>query len=151
MKKQLSFDIDTNVAKKILGEQRYTQIYADIRNVMRANGWEHIEGSVYMSKNEIDNIDVTFLIKNLKKEFPYITKCVREMHQADISEVHSRNEQFEYDGTPGKFAKEQQQSVRRSSSVLQKLAQKKEMVAQRESRQQPKQQHKQNTYGKDAR
>lgn len=62
MKKQISFDIDTNVAKKILGESNYTQIYADIRKVMRANGWEHIEGSVYMSKNEVDNIDVTFLI-----------------------------------------------------------------------------------------
>lgn len=151
MKKQISFDIDTNVAKKILGESNYTQIYADIRKVMRVNGWEHIEGSVYMSKDKAKNTDVLFLINKLKKEFPYVIKCIREMHQADIGNVHSLNAQFEYDGTPGKFAKEQQQSVKKSSSVLQKLAQKKEVVAQRESRQQPRRQQKQNIYGKDAR
>lgn len=150
MKKQISFDIDTNVAKRILGESNYTQIYADIRKVMYAHGWKHIEGSVYMSKDEVKNMDIIFLIKKLKKEYPYIAKCVREVHQADVGDIHSLNAQFEYDGTPGRFAKEQQQSVRKSSSVVQKLAQKKEMVAQRESRKQPRQQNKQNTYGKDA-
>ncbi len=29
-RKQVSFDIDTNVAKKIFGEQSYTKIYGDI-------------------------------------------------------------------------------------------------------------------------
>ncbi len=33
-RKQVSFDIDTNVAKKIFGEQSYTKIYADIRGFM---------------------------------------------------------------------------------------------------------------------
>ena len=68
-------------------------------------GWKHIEGSVYMSKSPISNIMVLNMLKKLKKEYPYLTKCFREIHQADVSKVHSLSKQFEYDGTPGRFAK----------------------------------------------
>ena len=102
-KKQLTFDIDTNIAKEILGEKNYTDIYKKIRKFMEGEGWVHIEGSVYMSQKPLSNMQIAHLVYNLNKKYPYITKCVREMHQADISEIHSLNHYFEYDGTPGKY------------------------------------------------
>jgi virulence-associated protein VapD len=103
-KKQLTFDIDTNVAKEILGEKNYTTAYANIKNFMTNEGWLHIEGSVYMSSKALSTTKVAHLINRLKKQYPYLTKCIRDMHQSDISNVHSLEHHFEYDGTPGEFA-----------------------------------------------
>ena len=104
-RKQLSFDIDTKVAKAILGKSNYIKAYTDIRTFMEKEGWQHIEGSVYMSNNPLSTTQVMYLLDDLVWEHPYLTKCFREIHQADISKVHSLSKQFEYDGTPGRFAK----------------------------------------------
>lgn len=55
-RKQLSFDIDTKVAKAILGKNNYIKAYLDVRKFLEKEGWEH----------------------------PYLTKCFREIHQADV-------------------------------------------------------------------
>ena len=38
-RKQLSFDIDTKVAKAILGKINYIKAYTDIRTFMEKEGW----------------------------------------------------------------------------------------------------------------
>ena len=70
---------------------------------MKSEKWMHIEGSVYMSTESLSTTKVAHMLDRLLEKYPYITKCVREMHQADISDVHSLSAQFEYDGTPGKY------------------------------------------------
>lgn len=104
-RKQITFDIDTNVTKMILGNGSYTNIYTDIRKYMEKNEWQHIEGSVYMSKKPMSNTKVAKILDSMIKEYPYLTKCIRDMHQTDISEIHSLAYRFDYDGTPGRFAK----------------------------------------------
>lgn len=106
-RKQISFDIDTNVGKQIFGEQGYTKIYADIRRFMKKRGWKHIEGSVYMSGQPMSNSGVAYMIDNMKEEYPYLDKCVREIHQTDVSNVHSLNQYFSYDGTPGRYEQQE--------------------------------------------
>lgn len=103
-RKQLTFDIDTKVAKEILGEKNYTTAYSNIKSYMKKHDWTHIEGSVYMSNMSLSNTKVSLILKELKRQYPYLTKCIREMHQADISDIHSLNAEFDYDGTPGKYA-----------------------------------------------
>lgn len=141
-KKQLTFDIDTKVAKQIFGEQNYSRVYADIRGYMEGEGWKHIEGSVYMSTKSIDNSDMFWVIQNMIKRYPYLVKCVREMHQADISKVHSLNHHFEYDGTPGQYEQKQEQKGEnhkklppKRSSVRDKLKQNQEIIKRQEERQ----------------
>lgn len=102
-RKQISFDIDTSVTRKILGEKGYTAIYAAIRRFMEKENWKHIEGSVYMSEKPLSNADVFYMIRDIKKQYPYLDKCIKEIHQADISNVHSLNQYFNYDGTPGQY------------------------------------------------
>lgn len=102
-RKQISFDIDTNVAKKIFGEQHYTKAYKDIRKFMEKEGWKHIEGSVYMSTGPLSNTKMLYVVDRIKEQYPYLEKCIKEIHQADVSNVHSLNQYFSYDGTPGKY------------------------------------------------
>ena len=99
---------------------------------MKSEGWKHIEGSVYMSQKPISTTKVSKLLSSLKKKYPYLTKCIRNMHQSDISNTHSLNSHFEYDGTPGKFAQkekvEQKQNKGKRQSVAKLLAGKKAIV-----------------------
>ncbi len=57
-RKQISFDLDTDVCKRILGEEKYTNAYKDIRRFLEGKDFTHIEGSVYMSNHKMDNIVV---------------------------------------------------------------------------------------------
>lgn len=110
-RKQISFDIDTNVAKQILGEQHYTKVYKDIRKFMEKEGWKHIEGSVYMSGRSMNNADISYMLLDIKSQYPYLEKCIKEIHQADVSNVHSLNQYFSYDGTPGKYERPPEKTV----------------------------------------
>ena len=137
-RKQISFDIDTNVAKKILGEQGYTKIYADIRRFMETGGWQHIEGSVYMSIAPLSNTKVLYVIDGMKEKHPYLEKCIREIHQADVSNVHSLNQYFAYDGTPGQYERSSEKKADghkreppERPSVQEQLEKNKEVVKER--------------------
>lgn len=128
-RKQLIFDIDTKVAEQILGDG-YRTLYSDIRIFLDKEQFEHIEGSAYMSKNPMTNLELSNILKYLKVQYPYLEKCVREIHQADISNVHSLSHIFEYDGTPGKFAaaglNQQKENIPDKTSVLARLKDKQE-------------------------
>lgn len=114
-RKQLTFDIDTKVAKEILGKSNYTTAYSNIKSYMKSRRWIHIEGSVYMSQKPMSNTMVALFISDLKKQYPYLSKCIRNIHQSDISNIHSLDHLFEYDGTPGKFV--QKDSVHETATI----------------------------------
>lgn len=57
-----------------------------------------------MSQKPMSNTKVAFDVNQLKKQYPYIGKCVKTMYQADISNVHGLSQYFDYDGIPGKYA-----------------------------------------------
>lgn len=82
---------------------------------MKSEKWMHIEGSVYMSTESLSTTKVAHMLDRLLEKYPYITKCVHKIHLADISEIHSLNTQFEYDGTPGKYV--QKNTSRENSPV----------------------------------
>lgn len=103
-RKQITFDLDTNVLKEIHGKKSYTKGYSDIKSFMEKNDFKHIEGSVYSSVKTMNNQEVLDLIDSLKEEYEYLDKCVRDMHMTDIGETHSLGGQFSYDGTAGEFA-----------------------------------------------
>lgn len=102
-RKQITFDLDTKVLKQIFGEKKYTQAYKNIRDFMEDNGFKHIEGSVYVSSKGMSSVAVAETLDELKLKHPYLNKSVREIHQTDVGASHSLSNQFDYDGTPGKF------------------------------------------------
>ena len=101
-KRQLIFDLDTKVAAEVLGPG-YRRVYKDIEKYLIQYGFEHIEGSGYISNTELSDSQVFRIIHNLKKEYPYLTKCVRDMSIANIVSLNSLNKEFDYEGTPGAY------------------------------------------------
>lgn len=99
-KRQLMFDLDTKVTEEILGPG-YRKIYKDIEKYLKQYGFEHVEGSGYISNAEISDSKVFRILRNLKKEYPYLTKCVKDMRIADITSFNSLAKEFTYDGSPG--------------------------------------------------
>ena len=103
-RKQIIFDLDTNVSKKILGSN-YNNLYQQIRKYMQRNNFIHIEGSSYMSNKAMSEFTLYNIIDGLIEEIPCLKKCCRDMRVTNISRVHSLNYFFDYDGTPGKYAR----------------------------------------------
>lgn len=99
-KRQLIFDLDTKVSEKILGTG-YRKIYKDIELHLKQYGFEHAEGSGYISTFEISDYKLYKILDELKKKYPYITKCIKDMRVADVISLNSLDNLFEYDGTPG--------------------------------------------------
>jgi len=123
-KKQIIFDIDTKIAEKILGKN-YRKIYSDIKKYLEAKGFTHIEGSGYMSKNIMSSIQVTQIIIGLIEEYPYLSKCIRDIRQTNVVDEQSLNDLFDYDGTVGRFGIKEQE-IR---PIKEKIAEAKQKVA----------------------
>ncbi len=51
-----------------------------------------------MSNHPTTNGDILYMTDEIKERYPYLEKCVREIHQADVL-----NQYFSYDGTPGQY------------------------------------------------
>lgn len=102
-RKQIAFDLDTNVLKQIFGAN-YTKAYDDIGRFLK-DDFDHIQGSVYISKKPMTNMYVFHYIKDLKNQYPYLDKCVRDISLSSISISRNKNlnQLFSYDGTAGKY------------------------------------------------
>lgn len=103
-RKQIVFDIDTKIAEMLLGSN-YRNIYRKIENHMYQHGFKHIQGTVYESEESKTNLQISLTIKELIKKNPSLKKCMRDIRQTDISNKHSLNNMFDYDGTCGKYNK----------------------------------------------
>ncbi|MCM1084459.1 MAG: hypothetical protein NC393_12915 [Clostridium sp.] len=102
-RKQITFDIDTKIAEAIFG-QSYRMLYFYIENMLKDNGFRHIQGSVYQSIGTVSNISVIVLMSELIQNKPGIEKCIRDIRVTDISKINDLNYLFEYDGTTGLYA-----------------------------------------------
>lgn len=101
-RKQIAFDIDTNVAESILGNN-YRSIYNKIRAFLFNNNFKNIQGSVYQSNEQISTTRVMYLVDMLVSAYPYLEKCIRNINVTEILEVSDLNHLLSYDGTPGRY------------------------------------------------
>lgn len=109
-KKQLIFDIDTKIASEILGESSYRILYDNIRQYLAENHFAHVQGSSYESTIEYTDVQVIGILDSMIKKYPYISKCVRDIRQADISRVHTLNHLFDYEGSSQKDKVQEQEA-----------------------------------------
>ena len=74
--KAINFDLDTNEMRKIF--KRYTDGYSLLRRTFKKLGFEHEQGSGYISKEEITDVAVERAIRTIVKENPWLLKCVKK-------------------------------------------------------------------------
>ncbi|GHV01603.1 hypothetical protein FACS1894211_11680 [Clostridia bacterium] len=75
-RKAINFDLDTNEMRKIF--KRYTDGYRLLRKSFKKLGFEHEQGSGYISKKEISNVQAERAIRALAKQNPWLLKCVKK-------------------------------------------------------------------------
>lgn len=105
-RKSITFDLDTTVAGKILGD--YRKAYRDIQRFMEKEGFLHPEYSVYESPVPMTYAQIQSTVDDLLQEHPYLGKCVRDMRTTSIQKAHVLNGMFSYDGTPGEWGRDNQ-------------------------------------------
>lgn len=92
-RKEFTFDLDTKKLKDIFGEKSYTKAYNELFEFFcRQKGFEHRQGSIYCSKNILDNYEVLKTVGELSEECPWLVTALRRMDVADIGEIHELTE-----------------------------------------------------------
>ncbi len=87
MKKSLNFDLDTNKLK--LYYANYNQAYYDIKNFLASNGFKHRQGSGYISKKDMTNIEITDKIKQLNKKFDWLKDCCKVLDYYSVGKEYN--------------------------------------------------------------
>ncbi len=57
MRKAINFDIDTKKYEEYTGKKAPTA-YAEVKKFLKKNGFEHRQGSGYVSKNSLDDLRI---------------------------------------------------------------------------------------------
>lgn len=83
-KQYLSFDLDTNELKKYYPTDNWRNAYEDVKKHMQKNEFEWLQGSGYISKNQITASEINKIIQDLVQKHPWINKCMRDCRVANI-------------------------------------------------------------------
>lgn len=86
-RRYLMFDLDSANLKKEFGPTRYTLAYSDLREALENHGFEHRQGSGYLSKAPISKNKLIVLYDSLVEELPWLNTCSTAMHFADIGKT----------------------------------------------------------------
>lgn len=73
--------------KKEFGPTRYALAYSDLREALENRGFEHRQGSGYLSKAPISKNKLIVLYDSLVEELPWLNTCSTAMHFADIGKT----------------------------------------------------------------
>jgi len=77
--RSLHFDLDINKLKEHYPNKNYTEAYNDIRKFLTNNGFEHIQGSGYISKDKLKSSEIVDIIKDLVKEYIWIQPSCKKI------------------------------------------------------------------------
>ena len=87
--KSLNFDLDTKALKIKYPGNSYENAYYDIRMFLKNNGFEHRQGSGYVSVNKMEPPEIEELLERMLKVFPWLEGCVNRF---DVSNVVYTNQ-----------------------------------------------------------
>ena len=88
MRKAINFDIDRKKYEEHTGKKASTA-YAEIKRFLKKNGFEHRQGSGYVSKNSLDDLRITAIITNMTLTLKWLRFCVKEIDVTNIGKQHS--------------------------------------------------------------
>lgn len=88
MRKAINFDIDTKKYEEYTGKKVPTA-YAEVKKILKKNGFEHRQGSGYVSKNSLDDLRITAIITNMTLTLKWLRFCVKEIDVTNIGKQHS--------------------------------------------------------------
>ncbi len=108
--KAINFDLDTNKLKEKF--ENYTQAYNDVRKAFHKQGFEHRQGSGYVSDHPVTNLDVYVCVINIMIDLNWLPDCVKKFDVTDIGDTYDMTDvihDFEVNET---FSDKLPQSIR---------------------------------------
>jgi len=97
-RKAINFDLDTHGLKQYYPGKDYRTAYYDLRRFFAAHGFEHRQGSGYLSQEKLTSADIYDLMDDLAQAFPWLGDCVNKIDVTDISQQHDLSELLRSDG-----------------------------------------------------
>ena len=88
MRKALNFDLDTKKYEEFTGKHS-PLAYAEIRNFLKRNDFEHRQGSGYISKDSLNDGKIFAIIQNMSIELQWLRSCVKQIDVTNIGKQHS--------------------------------------------------------------
>ncbi|WP_288546646.1 VapD family protein [uncultured Helicobacter sp.] len=85
-RKALNFDLSTNELKKHFNST--AEAYSQIKIFMIENGFEHRQYSGYISKEPMNEREITKLVRKLNKQLSWLSTCMLNFDVTDIGEQH---------------------------------------------------------------
>ncbi len=87
-RKAINFDLDTKKLKEIYSAKTgkpYNKAYDEIKKFMKENGFSHRQGSGYISKVSMSDIEMVAFIDKLQNKFSWIYACSKKVDGTEIS------------------------------------------------------------------
>lgn len=87
VRKAIYFDLDTNSLLTIFPKGTRTP-YSEIKKFMIKREFNHRQYSGYDSINAMSHAQVVKVIKDLSREFPWLSKCLKKLDVTDIGKEY---------------------------------------------------------------
>ncbi len=94
-RKQVAFDLDTKALEKYYPTKSWNNAYEVIKKHMINNGFEWLQGSVYITKEPVSQTRTSIVLKELVKKNPWLNLCMRDCRETNIGREHSKNHIFD--------------------------------------------------------
>lgn len=88
-RRAINFDLDTHALQMYYPNQDYHQAYYDVRKFFENNGFDHRQGSGYVSDKPLYFSDVVTLCGRLNARFPWLGSCVSVFDVTIVTGRHS--------------------------------------------------------------
>lgn len=88
MKKAINFDIDTKVYQSMT-QKHPSNAYYEIRHFLETNGFEHRQGSGYVSITTVTDADINILINKMSLTFEWLKHCVKQFDVTNVGRQYS--------------------------------------------------------------
>lgn len=82
-KKVFAFDLDTDTLKRLYPNPYWQNAYRDIGLFLRRNGFDHLQGSVYISKVPMNETTAISIITDLCFEYDWFCNSVNDWKMAN--------------------------------------------------------------------
>jgi len=105
--RSIHFDLDINKLKEHYPNKNYTNAYEDIKKFLLKSGFEHIQGSDYISKEKLDPPEIENIIEKLTIECPWIQSSCKKL----AAFVHMAEEELDLLETMSKAHKTYNKSL----------------------------------------
>lgn len=86
-RKLITFDLNTSLLKEYYNKS-YTNAYYEIREYMEKHGYEHRQGSVYISKESFSLQDTLLYLQDMMDHFDWLEVCSNKMDIANLSKQY---------------------------------------------------------------